>query len=86
MLLLLLSELNGYLQWMHVSSWDDWLLASSVYVVIAAMGSLGSGILIGIVSAVVALVLAPLSLLGRRLIRRRASVAGPPGGVSESRA
>lgn len=45
--------------------------------------STGLGILIGIELAVVALVLAPLSLLARRLILRRRPVAEPAGGASQ---
>ena len=83
-LLFLLRALDGHLQWMQVSSWDDWLLYSLTYVVIAVMGSLGFGVVIGFVSAVVALVLAPLSLLGRRLILRHTSAAEPAGGASQA--
>ena len=44
----------------------------------------GFGILIGIETAVVALLLAPLSLLARRLILRRISTAEPAGGASQT--
>ncbi len=44
----------------------------------------GFGILIGIECAAVALVLAPVSLLGRRLILRRVSAAEPTSGASQA--
>ncbi len=46
--------------------------------------SLVFGTLIAIESAVVALVLAPFALLGRRLILRRVSAAEPAGGASQT--
>ncbi len=45
---------------------------------------IGLGILIGIELAVVALVLAPLSLLARRLILRRRPISEPAGGTSQT--
>lgn len=74
-LLYLWRSIDDFLHFMQVSTWVGEVLASSVYAVIVVMFSFALGILIGITCAVVALLLAPLALLGRSLVLRRTSAA-----------
>ena len=61
-------------------------IAEGVVVVLLTLvfATTGLGVLVGIGSAAVALLMVPLSLLVRRLILRRRSVVEPAGGASQS--
>ena len=73
---------------MQTSSWNvspGFVIGAVLGVVlIGGVRTLAVSVLIGIESGAVALVLAPLSLLVRRLILRRTRVAEPAAGASQT--
>ena len=81
-LVLLLGILDEFFQ--RMPAWYEVPIAFVALVLIGGANSLETGVQIGMVSAVVALVLAPFSLLARRLILQRRSLAEPTGGTSQT--
>ena len=84
-LMLVPAWVDGYLEWMPPRTLYAIPIVIFIVVIYGGARSLAFGILIGIESAAVAVLLAPLALLGHRLILRRASAAEPAGGASQNR-